>query len=490
MHEDLRRRALESKKTVSKKLQAKGSQPSSRASSRAVSAANSRPTSRVVSRDVSDDEDDRTYLSDDTNMSINSIDALLESDDFNEQTTDTLKDDLQLCIEDLLERKGSSSKSREDALVTYDRILTSHHFGDVLYGQVENLLKVFVRSVKAETTVKETVSALRAISLTCISIDSATLYDEVSSVVKRTISDSQDNTAKAAAIHCLGICLSFGGAGDEEIAEVNTFLLEVVRSDGEFVGAADSAEVVTAASQTYAFLTTQLEDVEGESEDAVEAFLEQLNSGEVAVQIAAGEAIALLFEKSYTPREEDEEPEEHDQDDGLKSDESDNTAAATTSRRIGDKDLVKRYNAYHNPAEVLSTCLDLANLSTRGLNRSDRKKLHQSFASIAQTVENPRVGLLTNNASRMKIRIQRQGEIKVDKWWKFIRLQALRRLLGGGFLNHYFEGNRRLIEVLPVIVRGGGGGGGSGIEGLSSPRRAKGGDRYKEGRKFVGLDDV
>lgn len=489
MHEDLRRRALESKKTVSKKSQTKGSQPSSRASSRAVSAANSRPTSRVASRDVSDDEDDRTYLSDDTNMSINSIDALLESDDFNEQTTDTLKDDLQACIEDLLERKGSSSKSREDALVTYDRILTSHHFGDVLYGQVENLLKVFLKSVKAETTAKETIAALRAISLTCISIDSVTLYDEVSSVIKRTVSDSQDNTVKAAAIHSLGICISFGGAGDEEIAEVNTFLLEVVRSDGEFVGAADSAEVVTAASQTYAFLTTQLEDVETESEDAVEALLEQLSSGEVAVQIAAGEAIALLFEKSYTPREEDEEEAEENDENGPKSDESDSTAAAaaaatTASTTTGDKDLIKRYNAYHNPAEVLSTCLDLANLSTRGLNRTDRKKLHQSFASIAQTIENPRLGLLTNNASRMKIRIQRQGEIKVDKWWKFLRLQALRRLLGGGFLNHYFEGNRRLIEVLPVIVRGSGG-----LEGVQSPRRGRGGDRYREGRRFVGLDE-
>jgi len=65
---DLRRRALESGKTTSRKAQAK-SQQSSRASSRANSAVNSRAASRVVSRDVSDDEDDRNgNLSDDTNM--------------------------------------------------------------------------------------------------------------------------------------------------------------------------------------------------------------------------------------------------------------------------------------------------------------------------------------------------------------------------------------------------------------------------------------
>lgn len=67
MHDDLRRRALESKKTLSKKAKAKSEQ-SSPASSRVASRNNSRVTSRVQSRDVSDDEDGfgGGNLSDDT----------------------------------------------------------------------------------------------------------------------------------------------------------------------------------------------------------------------------------------------------------------------------------------------------------------------------------------------------------------------------------------------------------------------------------------
>ena len=63
MHDDLRRRALESGKTMSGKAKSK---QSSRASSRANSQQNSRPGSRVQSRDVSDDEEGGGNLSDET----------------------------------------------------------------------------------------------------------------------------------------------------------------------------------------------------------------------------------------------------------------------------------------------------------------------------------------------------------------------------------------------------------------------------------------
>lgn len=392
---------------------------------------------------------------------------MLESDDFNDSNTDILKQDLNATIDEIIERKGSSTTSREDALTRYNRYLMSHHFGDVLYGRVDAVLAALSKSIKTESSSKETVLALRAVSLTALSFENANLYETMSALLKRTISDSQDNPSKAAAIECLGICLTFGGADAGEIAEVCTFLLEIIQSDGSFVGADDNSEVVTAALTTYGLLLTLLDDVEQESEDAIEALMEQLDSGDVNVQIAAGEVIALLFEKSYTPREDSEEEDEADDDD------SDGQANA-------DKSLVKRYNAYHNPGEVLEKVTSLAGLSTRALSKHDKKKLHQSFASIVITVENPRNGLQRNTGSRTVVRIHRESEIKVDKWWKLMRLNALRRVLLGGFINHYFEGNKQVLNALPLLVRN--------IEGGAlSPRRSarKPGDKYRDSRRFV-----
>ena len=69
MHEDLRRRALESGKTVSKKARSRQvSRTNSAVNSLNNSRTNSRTNSRVQSRNVSDDEDGGGNLSDDTSF--------------------------------------------------------------------------------------------------------------------------------------------------------------------------------------------------------------------------------------------------------------------------------------------------------------------------------------------------------------------------------------------------------------------------------------
>ncbi|KAI9877949.1 MAG: hypothetical protein M1823_007026, partial [Watsoniomyces obsoletus] len=98
------------------------------------------------------------------------------------------------------------------------------------------------------------------------------------------------------------------------------------------------------------------------------------------------------------------------------------------------------------------------------------------------TVEKPQMGLQTNNASKMIVRIHNEGEMRVDKWWKLTRLNAIRRLLAGGFVNHYFEGNKQVLDALPLIMR-------DTSVGMRSPRRGmpskatKG--KFRDSRRFV-----
>jgi hypothetical protein len=254
-----------------------------------------------------------------------------------------------------------------------------------------------------------------------------------------------------------------------------TFLQEIVESDGSFVAADDSAEVVAAALNTYGLLATQVEDIEQESEDAVATFLDQLDADNVKVQVAAGENIALLYEKCYTPREEDEQS----------SPDEDPPSDASGDHPHIRSYLIKRYNPYHNTKEVLDKAHALASLSTKSMNRRDKQLLHRSFAAIALTIEDPRLGLQTNSASKMVVRIHRDGEMRVDKWWKLMRLNAIRRLLGSGFVNHYFEGNKQVLDALPMIMRG------VGDAGMQSPRKlpakaSKG--KYRAERRFVSGD--
>ncbi|KAF2801730.1 uncharacterized protein BDZ99DRAFT_216480 [Mytilinidion resinicola] len=51
----------------------------------------------------------------------------------------------------------------------------------------------------------------------------------------------------------------------------------------------------------------------------------------------------------------------------------------------------------------------------------------------------------------MKVHINRNVEVRIDKWWKPQRLNALRRVLQGGFPTQYDE-NEAVSRILPFTM--------------------------------------
>jgi hypothetical protein len=358
-------------------------------------------------------------------------------------------------IQEILDRKRSSVQGREEALRAFCRLTKYHYAVEELNGTVEALLAAFARSVRTEVSDLEATLALRAIELLAISAFDNTIYENAEPLLTRTVRDSTSPAIKAAAIQCLGACTVFGGAGTDGMLEQMTFFLDIIASDGQSVEAKDDPVVVTAAIQQWGFLATEIDDFEEESEEAVQIFMDQLDSSDSNVQISSGENIALLYEKSYTPEEDDEDEDEESGD----SDESDKHDNDPTT---GPK-LVKRYNAYHNTPELEAQLHNLATIHTKQISKRDKKSLHSNFASILTTVENPRRGPRYNTAidqntnrhygSTLTVKIGRHGVMSIDRWWKWVRLTALRRVLQGGFAEHYFQGNRFVLDSLPVMMR-------------------------------------
>ncbi|KAG9230873.1 interferon-related developmental regulator-domain-containing protein [Amylocarpus encephaloides] len=432
MH-DLRRQALESKKTVSRKAQ-------SRVSSRASSATNSRTHSRNPSRQASDDEDGN--MSDSTNWSVNSIGDMLALE-LPEDTAEGWKESVGNLIEKIVDRKRSSVQEREENLEAYDHYFMGRYSIEALEGRTTELFPAFLKSVKTESSEKETCFALRAIAITLITIPSETAYDGLFQALKTAYTSSEFSSVKASAIHALGVAAMYGGAGDTGLEEIMDDLLEIIESDGTSIEAEDSAEVVIAACQEWGFLATSLEDIEARTESAMDAFVEQLESSDTSVQVAAGENIALLYEKSWTDREEADGPPCKDR--------NENAVAAIEAK------YVKRYEVYRHKNQLEHTLTQLANESSRRVSKKDRKTLHSSFSDILNTVNHPALGPRFSMAmdedgfilgSRMKLHTF-AGVKMIDRWWKLLVLQALKRVLGPGFLNHY-RNNEVVYESLPL----------------------------------------
>lgn len=279
--------------------------------------------------------------------------------------------------------------------------------------------------------------------MTLVTVPSDDSYDGMYQALKRAYTSSEHATVKAAAIHILAAAAIYGGAGDSEIEDIMDEFLAIVESDGSSIDAGDNAAVVVAAIEAWGYLATMTDDMEEKSDAAIEAFVEQLESSDAAVQIAAGENIALLYEKSWTPREADDGP------------------VPTLEDAEGyelDNSYVKRYDAYRQKNQLEHILLQLSKESSKRLAKKDKKQLHTSFADFLTTIEHPPRGPRYSKAindntgerygSRMSIKLGTHGIGTINKWWKLHRLHFLRRLLGPGFTVHY-EQNEVILESLP-----------------------------------------
>ncbi len=403
----------------------------------------------------------------DCRFSVGSIDEMLNGDGV-DKVPDAWQAELVDRIEEILARKGSTVLGREKCYKTYVHLLTAQYAEEEIRGKEAELVVAFLKSIKEERSEKETILALKgrsrttysskhlqandlpiALAMTLITSPSELIYEASSTPLKRTISHSLSTAAKTAAIHALGDCTFWGGASDDEILENMDFLLEIISSDGHTIDAPDEPDPVVAALEEWGFLCTLIDDMSAQSEDATEAFAEQITSSYPSVQIAAGENIALIFEKSFKQIDPDE--------DSL-ADYPDSDLIADPDEESEKPKLIRLYPAYRRTDQLIHSLQSIANISTHHLSKTDRKALRTNFSDILNSVEYPTRGPRYQNAisdetgkrygSRMVVKIQKGGAMRIDRWWKLHRLQGLRRVLQGGFVGHY-EKNEVVFDTLP-----------------------------------------
>nr|POF01145.1 uncharacterized protein c20f10.03 [Quercus suber] len=412
-------------------------------SSRAGSTVSSPRASRLSSANTSDDEGD---YSDGTQWGTGSIDALIGAAAGDDAGPETWVPALEDVMNDICDRKRSSAEGRAESINGFVLILSRHYAKDEVKPKLDELLPVLCKSVKSGQTEKEVVLALKALALILVTEPNDDVYDSISGTIKNAISDATHPQSKIAAIHALSVATYYGGASEEEVEDIMDLFLDIASTDGEAVGEANDAALVTAAMEEWGFLATSVNDLETTTEVAMDTFVDQLESSDVDVQIVAGENIALLFEKSYTEAESDDE---------LRSDD-----ASVEKSRTGGLAMIKRYTVYRQVDKLTEILEGLAKASSKRLSKKDKKSLHQAFADVLSTVEKPTRGPRYSTAlddegreygSRLKVTVHGGGKMTIDTWWKLHRLNALKRLLQGGFLEHY-ENNEVVFESLPVIL--------------------------------------
>ncbi|ETS81413.1 hypothetical protein PFICI_06415 [Pestalotiopsis fici W106-1] len=445
---DLRKKILlESGKTMSRKARSRpdsnfGSTTHSPNSSPTGSRHGSRAPSRYASEDEVSDDDPSDSLT-------NSVIASEDGDETISDWTDKLKD----CINEILDRKRSSTQGRERYFAAYTH-LARHHFADTMIEhQMHELVPAFLRSIRNGGTTEETVGALKALQMTTITTQSDSIYDQAFSILKTATEGSDEESVKVEALYTMAVATIFGGGAEVAAQELMDFAVEIVESDGNSVDAGDNGPVVTAALNIWGFLASHIDELEQQSEEALEAFTEQLDSSDADVQIAAGSNIALIFEALRAYNEQAEE--DHD---------SKQEQLRVEAKQRGERYVPEPYNPFdlqYNQHQLVQKMTELAGQSSKTISRKDRRQLHATFNSILKSLELGK-GPGYSEAGRIARESDRGGErvyaaekvftefgyrntvkgndgrtLTIDSWSLSIRVDFLKRILGGGFTTHW-----------------------------------------------------
>ncbi|EPQ64883.1 Bgt-5150 [Blumeria graminis f. sp. tritici] len=428
---DLRRRALECNKTVSKKAQSRVSRASPAANPHAVL-----NNQRFHQSDGEGSTDIKC-----TNWSAGHPDEVINPK-LSSCKSERWKQNIEDCMSKIVDRKKYSARDREINLAQYVDLLTSYYVHEAIQYRNDEIYPILMKIINSEHSENETCHAMRAVALTMITVPSESVYEKIEQYLKRSYRNSDNFGVKVAAIRTLSTVAIYGAASEFEISEIMDEYLEIIETDGCSIDSADQVDVVVAACKAWGYLATFLDDLEQKAEFAIGVFAEQLDSSDVSVKVAAGENIALLYEKGNS--------------EALSS----NSDCNSEEYRASNNPTQSKYSEANYQKSRLHNSLNrLANESSRHICKKDRKTLHSNFSDILNTIEHPNRGPRYQNAinketgkrygSRMTITINNMGDMKIDKWWKMHRLHALRTELKGGFSAHYRD-NPVIFESLPL----------------------------------------
>ncbi|KAK9450270.1 interferon-related developmental regulator-domain-containing protein [Limtongia smithiae] len=398
------------------------------------------------------------------------------------------------------ERKNSSYATREDAMARICKILSLKYAWQTVEERHKDLEDGIMKSLKGGRTEKEILLACRALSLLVITDpENEAWYLNSLPILKNLIYSAEDPGTKAAGLQALGSVIFFSMAsGASELRETLEFLLDVIASDGSSIQATDSEDVVAATISCFGFLASKLDDALELSQSSLPVLVDQLESSVLSVRMAAGNVIALLYERyaedigNYHLVYESED-DDSDSEDSIVNEVSTKLSASTLSssskNSAGDfhdfeeeepeqnkpmkrpeprRTPSSRPTLYYDEDELLNVLTQLATSSTKRISKASRRVQHSVFRDVLDTVRTA-IGDATaeNDADNVesvsyggidygiettgpRLHISRELKLEgltlpIESWDAYLRFAHVKRVLSHGLPVHYTK--NRVIRI-------------------------------------------
>ncbi|KAJ2480305.1 Interferon- developmental regulator 1 [Coemansia sp. RSA 2131] len=354
--------------------------------------------SQQASRDVSDDEFDDA-------ASTASSDAWVMNEDEHIEIGDEWESLLDTALDALGEKRAAA---REKTLQSILRLMAHTYMGDGLEGRRVMLLEALRRSVRSTKSHVEQERALHGISLWFVNFgtqdEAESEFASVSEQLRVMVVDPAcDSQVRAQALGALGVANFIAGADFRDAAELAQFVHTRVLDP-----ALESRDMSVArqAFSTLGLLLTVVADgdsllLENIFDASFDSHMRGLRADSVDVRVAAAQNFALVH-----------------------------------SALGADTDY-----AFDSQDELIGMLEMLQHESSKRLGKRDISVQRTAVREVLRTIE---------DSSAPELKLNLHGRlVRFGDWTRIVRLQAFRRVVGGGLPVH-FARNELLQDVFEV----------------------------------------
>ncbi|PRQ27829.1 hypothetical protein RchiOBHm_Chr6g0309471 [Rosa chinensis] len=368
--------------------------------------------------------------SDDDNSSVSST-STMRSDLVFAPGNDEVQVDkdslLDQALDALYEKRGST---REKALASIVEAFNSSLQHEFVEKKFATLLHQCLNCIKKGSS-KEICLASHVIGLLALTVgcgDNANeMLEESLPVISQAFKSGSESTKTIALLECLAIITFVGGNDPEQTEKSMQVMWQVVhpKLKSNVVAVKPSAAVITTMVFAWSFLLTTVDGWKFNPKDwqeSISYLSSLLDKDDRSVRIAAGEALALIFEIGSLEKFSV----------GTKSSDDGSTEEGNKPREYVHIQGLK--------AKIINQARDLsAEAGGKSAAKKDLTNQRNMFRDILEYFED-------DYSPEISIKIG-SDSLQTSTWSQLIQLNFLKHFLGGGFIKHMQE-NELLQDVL------------------------------------------
>ncbi|KAL4566276.1 hypothetical protein LXL04_030390 [Taraxacum kok-saghyz] len=327
---------------------------------------------------------------------------------------------LDQSLDALYEKRGST---RENALVTIIETFNSNLPHEFVEKKFATMLHQCLNSVK-KGSAKEVALASHAIGLLALTVGSGKkaqeILEEAVSPISEALKSRSESSKVASLLDCLAVITFVGGNEPEETEKCMQIMWQVVhpKLGLNVIATKPTPQVITSMVSAWSFLLTTTDGWTLDPktwQGSISYFSTLLEKDDRSVRIAAGEALALIFEIGNLEKFSNQEGNNN----------NNNSRDVTYIQGLRAKVL--------NQVRTLS-----AEAGGKGLTKKDLNNQRNTFRDILEFLEDG-----YSPETSLKI----GGDLlTTTTWCQLIQLNFLKRFLRGGFIKHMQE-NEFLHDV-------------------------------------------